>query len=101
MQHRSQLAAIGAEAAALGARAPVDAEATAIGVITNVARLDDDEILAVGGVRAVAIDRNLAADPAMIERKRAEMLGDQDDGIALAFVGTERPRRQHAIALKP
>ena len=101
MQHRSQLAAIGAEAAALGALAPVDAEAAAIGVIADMARLDDDEVLAVGCVGPMAVDRDLAADATVVEGKGAEMLGDQDDRIALAFVGAERPRRQqHAIALK-
>src|SRR5271163_3995549 len=52
------------------------------------------------GVRAMAVDRDLAADAAMVEGKGAEMLGDQNDRIALAFVRTKRPRRQHAIALK-
>ncbi len=100
MQHAGELAAIGAEAAAIGALAPVDAEAVAVGVIADMAGLDDDEVLAMRGIGPVAIDGDLAADAAVVERKGAEMLCNQDDRIALAFVRAKRPRRQHAIALE-
>ena len=51
----------------------VDAKAPALGIIADKARLDDDEVLAVMGVGPMAIDCDLAADPAVVERKGAEM----------------------------
>src|SRR5271166_484170 len=101
MHHRTELAAIVAESAAVGAFAPVEAEAPGIGVVPYMRGLDDDEVLAMMGVGTVTVDRDLAADPAVIEGKGAEMLGDQHDRIALALVGAERPRRHHAAALEP
>ena len=89
MQHRAELAATVAELAAGGALALVNAEALGIGVVPDMAGLNDDEVLAVMGMRPVAVGGDLAADPAVVEGKCAEMLGDQDDRIALAFVGAE------------
>ena len=60
--------------------------------------LDNDEIFAVMGVRPVPIERNVAADQAVIERKGSEVLGDQNDRIALTLVGAERARRHHSFA---
>jgi hypothetical protein len=97
----AELAAIVAEAAAFRALAPVDAEAASVGVISHMGGLDDDEVLAVMGVGTVPVDGHLAADPAMIEGKRAKMLGDHHDRIALALVRAERPRRHHAASLEP
>ena len=51
------------------------------------AGLDDDQILTVMRVRSVSIRRDLASDAAMVERKRTEMLHQENDGIALRFVG--------------
>lgn len=91
-QDRAQLDAIVAEAALSGARPLVDAEAAAERIIADLAGLNDDEILAVMGVRPMPIRRHLAADPSMIEGERAEMLHQQNDGTALALVRAERPR---------
>jgi hypothetical protein len=48
----------------------------------------------------MAVDRDLAADPAVVEGKSAEMLRDQDDRIALAFVRTKGARRHHPVAFE-
>src|SRR6202021_1968287 len=100
MQHRAHLAATVAELAAGGARALVDAEPSGLGVVADMAGLDDDQVLAVMRMRPMAVDRDLAADPAVVEGKRAEMLRQQNDRIALAFVRAERPRRHHPLALE-
>jgi hypothetical protein len=55
-----------------GPRAPsgaVDAELLCIGVVADIARLDDDRVFAVIGMRPVPAGGDLAADPAVIERK--------------------------------
>jgi len=62
--------------------------------------LDNDEVFAVMGIGAVAVDRDLTADPAMVEREGAKVLRDQDDGIALTLIGAEGARRHHALAFK-
>ena len=78
----------------------VDAETAGVGTVADVACLNDDEVLAVMRMGSVAVDRHLAADTAVIERKRTEMLRHQDDRIALAFVRAERARRHHPLALE-
>ena len=100
VQHRAKLAAIVAHGAAVGAVALVDAEAAGVGVVADMARLDDHEVLAVMGIGAVAVDRDFAADPAVVEGKGTEMLRDQDDGVALALVRAERPRGHHPLPLE-
>ena len=100
VQYRAELAAIVAEFPIHGALTLVDAETPGRRVVADVARLDDDEILAMMGMRPVAVEGDLAADQAVIEREGAEMLGHQHDRIALAFVRTEGPRRHHCFALK-
>jgi hypothetical protein len=99
-QHRAELSAIIAEFPAGGALPPVNAETFCVGVVTDVARLNDDEILAVMGVRSMAVGGDLAANPAVIEWKGLEMLGNQDDRIALALVRAKCPRRHHSFAGK-
>ena len=100
VQHRAELAAIVAHGTALRAVALVDAEPPDLGVVADMARLDDDEVLAMMGIGPVAVDRDLAADPAVVEGKGAEMLGEQDNGIALALVRAERPGRHHPLPLE-
>jgi hypothetical protein len=100
MQHGAELAAIVAELLAARPLTLVDAEPLCVGVVTNVTRLDDDQVFAVMGMRGVPVGGDLAADPAVIERKGPEMLGNQNDRIALALVGAEGPRRHHSFALK-
>src|ERR1700761_5336055 len=100
VQHRTQLAAIIAEPAPLRALALIDAEVPRSGIVADVTRLDDDEILAVMRIGTMAIDGDLAADTAVVEGKSPEMLGDQDDRVALAFVGTKGPRRHHPITFE-
>jgi len=63
------------------------------GIITNVACLDDNQILAMFGVGAVAIGCNNTANHAMVERKGTEVLGDQDNRIALVFIRAESAGR--------
>jgi hypothetical protein len=60
--HRTELAAIVAEGAPLGAMALIDAKAPGVGIAADMACLDDDEVLAVIGVGTVAVGRDLAAD---------------------------------------
>src|SRR5262249_8859505 len=100
MQHRAEFSAIVAEGAPVSAMTLVNPKMPGVGVVADMARLDDNEILTVMRIGAVAVDRDLAADPAMIEREGAKMLRDQDDGIALAFVGAEGARRHHALTRK-
>jgi hypothetical protein len=98
VQHRAELSAIVAELLAGGALPLIDAEPLGIGVVADMACLDNDEIFAVMGVRPVPIERNIAADQAVIEREGSEVLGDQNDRIALTLVGAERARRHHPLA---
>jgi hypothetical protein len=55
------------------------------------AGLEDDQVFAMVGVRPVPIDRHLAAHPAVIEGKGAEVLHQQRHRVALAFVRAEGP----------
>ena len=98
VQHRAELSAIVAELLAGGALPLIDAEPLGIGVVADMACLDDDEIFAVMGMRSVPIERNVAADQAVVERKGSEVLGDQNDRIALTLVGAKRARRHHSFA---
>jgi len=100
-QYRAELAAIVAEFVAVGALPLIDAEPLAIGVVADMAGLDDDEIFTVMGMRPVPIERDVAADQAVVERKGSEMLGDQNDRIALTLVRAKRARRHHSFAAEP
>src|ERR1700722_4762922 len=100
VQHAAELAAIVAKLLTGGAPALVDAESPGIGIVADMAGMDDDEVFAMMGMRPVPVGGDLAADLAVVERKGPEMLGDEDDRIALAFVGAKCPRGHHAIALE-
>ncbi|MGO9006735.1 MAG: hypothetical protein ACLQIQ_09225 [Beijerinckiaceae bacterium] len=100
MQNPAKLAAIVAETAIRGTLSFIDPEAPANRIIAHVTGLDDDQILTVMGMRAVPVRRDFAADPPMVEGESAEMLHQQNDRIALALVGAERPRRHHARPLE-
>ena len=89
VQHAAELAAIVAELLTGGALALIDAEALGIGIVADMAGMDDDQVLAMMGMRPVPVGGDLAADLAVVERKGPEMLGDQDDRITLAFVGAK------------
>ncbi len=69
-------------------------------VVANMARLDDDQVFAMVCMRPVAVGGDDAADHAMVEGECAEVLGDQDDRIALALVGAEGARRHDAASLE-
>ena len=58
-------------------------------IVADMAGLDDHQILAVVGGRAMPVSGDDAADPTMIEWKDAEVFGDQDNGITLILVRTE------------
>lgn len=85
---------------AAGAGAAVYAEALRFGVVADVAGLEDQQVLAMMGVRAVAVGCDLAADLAVVEGEGAEMLRQEDDGVALALVGAEGAGVHHAVALE-
>ena len=83
----------------LGLQPPVDAELARLGLVTHVARLDDHRVPAVVGVGGVAVGRDDAADPAVVEGEGTEVLGDQDDRVALVLVRAEGPRRHDQVGL--
>ncbi len=62
------------------------------------AGMNDDQVLAVMGVRAVTVGGDNAAHQAVVEGEAVEVLGDQDDRIALALIRAEGPRR-HDLAM--
>jgi len=94
----ADLAAAATEMLVLGIEAAVDAEFPALRVVADVACLKQQEVLAVVRVGAVAVDRDDAADAPVVEGERAEMLGDENDREALAFIRAERAR-WHDLAL--
>jgi hypothetical protein len=51
--------------------------------------LNDDEVLAVMGMRAMPVGRHFAANPPMVEWERPEMLGKKNDRVALTFIGAK------------
>jgi hypothetical protein len=101
VQHRAELSAIVAELLAVGALPLIDAEPLAIGVVADMACLDDDEIFTVMGMWPVPVERDIAADKTVVERKGSEMLGGQNDRVALSLVGAKRARRHHSFAAEP
>ena len=64
------------------------------------AGLDDHQVLAMLRMRAVTIGRDNPAHHAVIEGKGPEMLGNQDDREALAFIGTKGTRRHDLACLE-
>ena len=80
-----------------GLGAAVGAKDLCLRIVAYVAGLNDQHILAVGCMGAVPVRGDDAADDTVIERKGAEVFGDQDDRIALAFIGAEGTRR-HDLA---
>ena len=98
LHHRAQLAATVTEFAAGGKEPLVDTKAAVPGVVAHVAGVNDHEILAMVGVRRMAVGRDLAADATVVERECAEVLGDQDGWIALTLVGAKSPRWHHPAA---
>ena len=89
LQHGRQFAAIGADPPIRRTLATIDAEAPPLCIVADVAGLNDHEILPVMRMRAMAVGRHLASHSAMVERKRAEMLRQQNDRISLALVRAE------------
>jgi hypothetical protein len=67
----------------------VAAEAGVARFVADVAGVDDQQALTVFGIRAVAIGCDDGPAAPVVERETAEMLGQQDDGVALVLVGTE------------
>lgn len=65
-------------------QATVDTELAELWFVADMADLQQHQILAVVGVRAMPVDGHNVAHASVIERKRAEMLGDENDGEALA-----------------
>ncbi len=99
-QHPLDLAAGRALDAIFRLKTAVDAEPVLFGIIPDVAGLDEGQILPVVGVGSVPARGHDAPHPAVVERKRAEMLGDQDDRKPLALVRTEGPGRHDPARLE-
>jgi hypothetical protein len=81
VQHSRQLAAIGAEPALRRALTLIDPEAPSLRIVADMAHLHDHQIFPMMRMRAKAVGRHLAADPAVVEGERAEMLRKQNDRI--------------------
>ena len=91
VQHITDRAAVGGVFMMFSLQPAVNAEHPGIGFITDMARLYDDHVLAVVCVWTVPVGSDDAANTAMIEWKRAKVLGNKNDGIALVLVRAERP----------
>ena len=72
--------------------APIAAKLTCFRIVTDMAGLNDDQVLAVRRVRAMPVCGYTAAHDAVVEWECAKLLGDQDNRKALAFIGTECTR---------
>jgi hypothetical protein len=92
VDHVLDLSAIGAAFAMRGLGTPVPAELLCLRVVAHMTGLNDHQILAMSGIRTVSGRGDDPADPAMIERKGAEVFGNDNDRVALTFIGTEGTR---------
>src|SRR5210317_704887 len=75
-----------------GLGTPVHAELLCLRIVAHMAGLNDYQILAMSGIRTVSGRGYDPSDPAMIERKDAEVFGNYNDRVALTFIGTEGTR---------
>ena len=100
VEYLAHLTAAGAAFLVGGLQASVSAELAGLWIITHMAGLNDQQVLAVSGMWAVASIGDDTADAAMIERKDAEMLADHDDRVTLAFIGTESAGRHDFAGFK-
>ena len=100
LEDTGNLAATGGRFIVFGARAAVGSKAFAVGVITDMAGLNNHHILAVFRMGSVAAGGDNPADTAMIERKSAEMFGNQNYGISLVLIRTEGARRHDLSGFK-
>lgn len=64
-------------------------------MVADMAGLQDEQVLAVVGMRSVPVRRHNAAGPAVIEQEGAEVLGQLDEGVALVLVRAEGARRHY------
>ena len=60
-----------------------------IGIVTDMACLDNNQVVTMVGVRAMPVNSKHAANPAMVKGKRAKMLGKQNNRESLVLVRTE------------
>ena len=95
-----ELAAAGGMVVVFRMYPAVGTEAFFLRVVSHVAGLDQHQPLAVLGEGSVPVRRDHRAAAAVVERKRAEMLADHDDRLALVFVGTESARGQYLAWLE-
>ena len=78
-----------------GAAALIDAVALAVGIVADMAGMDDDEVFAMMGMRPVPIGGDLAADPAVVSnRKGPEMLELSDDQPDMPWLSSEQNARE-------
>ena len=91
------LAAVGAAFSMRCLGATVSSKGLAFRVVTDMAGLYYQHVLAVGRMGAVPVGSNNTTDHAVIERKATEVFGHHDDRVTLAFIGTECARR-HDLA---
>ena len=78
----------------------VDPELARLRLVAHMAGLNDRQVLAVVGVRAMAVGGHDAPHHAMVERERTKMFGDQNNGKALILIRTKSPRRHDAALFK-
>jgi hypothetical protein len=64
------------------------------------AGVNDHKIFSMLRIRPVSIGRDDASYPPMIKGEGPEMFGDENNGVPLAFVGTEGSRRENFPAFK-
>ncbi len=99
-QYGFDLAATGGRMAVLALSASVDAKHAALRLVADVAGVDDHHVPTVLGVGRVAVGRDDSADLTVVEREDPEMLGDQNDRIALIFIRAKRPGRHDLAGLE-
>ena len=83
-------AAVAGAAVVSGLNTPVRAKGISFRVITDMAGMDNHQIFTVMGVRAMTVTRHNAADLSMIKGEGTEMLCQQNDRVALAFIRAKR-----------
>ena len=82
-------------------QATVRTKGMSIRIIPDMARMNEYEILAMLSIGAMSICRNNSPHSTMIKWESPKMFRDEDDGVALAFVQTERPGRKNFPFSKP
>ena len=72
-------------------QSPIDTKLTGFRFVAHMAGLDEHQVLTVMGIRPMAVGCHNPTDHTVIKGKRAEVLGNQNDGEALILIGAEGP----------